>query len=434
LAKILADLSPIIPKVQEMHMPIIPIKYQNFIKKKSSYLLIMLLILGIVSCQGEYANDQLPVIDPITSNNKFDLLDYIESLEYIPLKENDASLLSQIVKMVRTTDQYIVKCHQRSSLFFYDLNGNFIKKLVATGEGPYQFSNLMDIAYDKHTNRIFLLDFEEKKILTYDINQNTISQDNRILDLHGQSLFHYKSRLYSIVPKNEAGRVKIFDDQSVNKINEGVFDNSSFNFIATQNSMNTYQDTLFICASFTDTIYYSINHEIKPYALLGKDNRSLASITNRKEYTQKYLFEEKKMEESEKKVLVPRGFFSTYRQLWFIELVWPNKMVIWDKENNIQCLIDFRNVKNGALLFGYQLFKIMYVDDNNFAYSSITLNKPFYTAAAEVIGHPDRYPPNIVNEVKKICTQYPEGTYYENPIIVKFKLNTDFTLNHLKSS
>lgn len=412
-------------------MTILSLEYWRDLKKESSNPLVVVLLICLASCQSEYSNDSLPVIDPVASSHKFDILDYVESLEYIPLKENEAALLSKVVKMVKTPDQYIVKCHQRSALFFYDLNGNFIKKLVATGEGPFQFSNLMDIAYDEYANRIFLLDFEEKKILTYDLNQNTITQDNRVLDLPGQSLFHYRSKLYSIAPKNEAGRVKIFDDQSYNKVNEGVFDNSSFNFIATQNSMNTYRDTLFISASFTDTIYYSISHEIKPYALLGKGNRSLASIANRKEYTSKYLFEMDKMEKSEKKILVPRGFFSTYQQLWFIELVWPNKMVIWDKENNIHSLIDFRNIENSALLFGYQLFKMMYVDDQNFAYSSIILNNSFYTAAAEVIENPKRYAPNIVSELKKIYTQYPEGSSYENPIIVKFKLNTDFVRDHL---
>jgi len=282
-----------------------------------------------------------------------------------------------------------------------------------------------------------LLDFENKKILTYDINQNVIAKEKRTQDFHGYSIKYHNSNIYVISePQAANGRIKILDDVALEKVGEGIHDyTSTFNFLTTQNCMNISNDTLFVNASFSDTIYYSTNKSnIKPYALLGSGNTSLSSVNKESfllDYVKNYsVYMETGFSESDEKMIIPRGFLSIYNDIWFIELIWPYKMVIWDKKNSLQSLIDFRFIKNKELLFGYQLFKILYIDDQNYAYSSIMLNDRFYDAAEEVINS-DQYNDKIINTLNSFLENYPRSSNYENPIIVKFKLDTNFLKNNI---
>lgn len=391
-----------------------------------SILSIVVLWLSIfTSCkQDQKATTTIPIIAPTEAPRKFDLLKYVDDLEYIPLEENESALLSHIVKMHKTEDQYVIRCHQRSSLFFFDLKGNFRKKVVATGDGPHEFSNLMDVAFDKE--KMYLLDFENQKILIYDFNQNSIIQDHKLTDSYCYALTHFQSKLYAVSQADQYGRIKIFDGATLERIGDGIHDNSVFNFIATQKNMVPYNDTLFFNVSFTDTIYYTVGQTILPYAILGRDETSIGSLSNKKEYAMKYLHSE--LSANEKKVLVPRGFLSIYQDIWFIELIWPNKMVVWDKNRQIQRLLDFRNIENRELLFEYQLFKILFVDKDNYAYSYIMIDDQFYDKAYEIIQNKqDSYPKNIIDSLSKLIKTYPREKSIENPVIVRFKLNKQFT-------
>lgn len=390
-------------------------------------IIISLLVFLSFSCQPRKNPEVFEItIDPKESNKQINLLEYIDSLQYIPLKEDESTLLNIVTKLFKTKDRYIVRCHQRSALFFFDLDGNFINKITATGEGPNEFSNLMDVTFDPQKNNLFLLDFNNKKILTYSIEQEGIINTTKTLDIHSYSIHHFKSNLYTISEPSSPKRIKIIDDQTLNKISEEVTGNPTFHFVATQRSMNNYNDTLFISPSFCDTIYYAVDQNIQPYAVLGKDdNTSLGLLPNQKEFAVKYLYNQ--LPEQEQQLLIPRGFLSIYQNIWFMELVWENKMVIWDKKENIQSLIDFRNIKNKELLFGYQLFNFLFADEDGYIYSSILPQEQFYITATEVINSKDRYNSQIISALEKVLQTYPQSSNYENPIIVKFKLNRNFT-------
>ncbi|GAB5554587.1 MAG: hypothetical protein Sapg2KO_41780 [Saprospiraceae bacterium] len=377
------------------------------------------------SCYSEEKINTLKIIDPVTSNEKYDLLNHVESLEYIPLKESESALLSIVVDMKKYQDQYIVKCYNRSALFFFDSEGNFLKKIIATGEGPYEFSNLMDIAFDEKDEKIYLLDFDQKKILTYDLKNDKILNTEKGLNLHSYSIAHYKSKIFAISMNDNSGIIKIYDDDTMNQLGAGVYGKHPiFNRLVTQKNMEVFQDTLFISASFSDTIYYSNGKMIKPYAVLGVGNTSLSSINNQPDFETR-VNSNFKVSESEKKILTPRGFFSVYNNIWFIEMVWPYQMIVWDRKKEVQKLIDFRNIKNRSLLYNYQMFKILFVDEMGYAYSSIILNDKFYQAAENVINS-ENYSSTIRNEIKKILKKYPKNAGFENPVIVKYKINADF--------
>ena len=344
------------------------------------------------------------------------------------MRENKSALLNNVAKVFKTDKYLVVKCYNRSALFFFNHQGEYVKKVVATGQGPYEFANLMDVSYNKKNGEFFLLDFENRKLLKYSLGRSEIISESSKNDTHFYSMFNYNNSLYLVSEPSDAGRIKILDDSTYELLGGGVHGaQESFNFVVTQDNIKVFKDTLFFNVSFTDTIYYSTGKSIKPYAVLGSGDESFSSVDNKLEYMKRSVSGFDKMTPEEKKVLVPVGFFSVYKNIWFIDLVWPYKMIVWNRSNNAQMLLDYRKIKNRSLLFNYRLFHIHYVDDDGFAYSSLMLNSDFYRDAQQVI-ESDEYGQGLVDSLEGILSAFPEGSGYENPIIVKFKLNTNFLI------
>jgi hypothetical protein len=375
-----------------------------------------------LGCKNEPNSNNLSLINPTSSYSQFDLLAFVDTLEYIPLEENESTYLGAILKIIKTDNAYIIKCENRSAMFFFGLNGEYLKKVVATGEGPYEFSNLMDLAYDKKDNCLFLLDFENKKIITYDLKLDKIIAESGSLGQHAYSLEHFNSKLYLVSEFNKLGRMKIYSDSSYEFIGSGVFTKDEmFNVISTQENTKIVKDTLFLNASFTDTIYYSTGKKIEPYAILGDGENSITTVENKIEFAKRcFTSQFEGMTDEEKRILIPMGIFSVYNNIWFIHLIWPYQMIVWDRDNNIQRYLDYRDVSNSSLLFNYRLFNFHSMDEDGFAYSSIFLNEEFYYAANNVIKN-NKHDTALINTLVKLIEKYPEGSEYENPIIVKFK-------------
>ncbi len=379
----------------------------------------------LCGCTQETDTSNTLVINPTTNYSPFDLLEYVDRLEYIPLEEKEGVLLNDIKKIIKLDDAYVVQCYKRSALFFFDTEGQYLKRVVATGEGPKEFSNLMDVTYDEQENRLFLLDFHQKKVVVYDLDGDGTIQEGINLDHHAYSIAHFDSKLYLISSYSELEKVKIYSDSTFELIGSGVpTRQKGFNWVATQDNMYVYGDTLFVNVGFTDTIYYSTGNDLKPYALLGEGRTSLTSITDRSELFGRSTHPEveKLTTPEERNVIVPVGMFSIYNNIWFNLLVWPDKVIIWNRNKNIQRYLDFKDVENRSLICTYWLFNFFDIDEEGFTYNPLMLNDAFYADAKKVVAS-DKYDEQLKAPIKELLEKYPEGSGYENPIIVKVRFD-----------
>ena len=388
----------------------------------SKYWVVFSFLFCLLGCKPDAGSELPRVINPTTRYAPFDILKYVDSLEYIPLEENKSTFLGIIVKIIKTDNTYIVKCQNSSAIFFFGLNGEYLKKLVATGDGPYEFSNLMDLAYDKKGGRLFLLDFENKKILAYNIKFDSIINESVKIDHHAYSLEYFNSKLYLVSEFNNFGRIKIYDDSSLKLIGSGVFNKDEmFNVISTQENAKVFKDTLFLNVSFTDTIYYSAGKTFEPFAILGNEEKSMTTIDDKIKFAKRcFTTQFEGMTDEEKDIIVPMGIFSSYNNIWFIHLIWPYQMIVWKRDKNIQRYLDYRHVLNSSLLFNYRLFNFHFIDEDGFAYSSIIPSKDFYNTADNVINN-NKHDKFLISTLESLIKKYPQSSGYENPIIVKVK-------------
>jgi hypothetical protein len=87
----------------------------------------------------------------------------------IMLETNESCLIGSITKM-RVSDQFIfiLDALIAKSLYVFDKNGRFIRKIGNLGNGPEEYTRLSDFTIDKENNIIYLLNSYPNRIYKYD--------------------------------------------------------------------------------------------------------------------------------------------------------------------------------------------------------------------------------------------------------------------------
>ena len=118
----------------------------------------MLFLSGLVcSCgqgQADLPDDVLPVTvkpQPLAWQNLF------SRMEAIPLETNDSCLLMHVAKVVSYDDSLYVFDDRRPALYVFGANGCFVRQISGIGQGPGEYTSLVDFAIDRGRKEIVLL-------------------------------------------------------------------------------------------------------------------------------------------------------------------------------------------------------------------------------------------------------------------------------------
>jgi hypothetical protein len=103
----------------------------------------------------------------------FDLSEMAKSVEYISLETNDESFLSFIQEVRFFKDKFYVVDFPGKILVF-DLNGKFLHKVGAEGEGPGEFFNLSSFVIDEKSERLYLA--SGRRLITYTLDNEYIAE------------------------------------------------------------------------------------------------------------------------------------------------------------------------------------------------------------------------------------------------------------------
>ncbi len=97
----------------------------------------------------------------------------VEDLYVIPLDNRDEALTKG--ENPHVTENYIlIRPWSGEAAKLFDKEGRFICKIGDFGQGPGEYQNLYDEQIDEENNRIYLLPWQAKSVLAYDLNGNFV--------------------------------------------------------------------------------------------------------------------------------------------------------------------------------------------------------------------------------------------------------------------
>ncbi|MCL2738371.1 MAG: 6-bladed beta-propeller [Bacteroidales bacterium] len=147
--------------------------------------LLLVLIIGCTRDRDEFkplVSDKNAVTIQL-SNRKADyklepikMSEFVDSVKFIQLEETGESLIGSINKIFFTATYVIVEDRQQNTVFFFDQNGKYLKKISRKGRGPGEYLSLSSCMFDERKQQLIIYDILAKKILFYDLFGNFVKE------------------------------------------------------------------------------------------------------------------------------------------------------------------------------------------------------------------------------------------------------------------
>ena len=148
---------------------------------------------------GKYLID----FDKITYNpdDYFLYSSLYKGLKVILLETNESCLIVNISKMRVIEKNIIILDSERAkSLYVFDNDGRFIRKIGGIGGGPGEYVRPIDFTIDKDNKVIYVLDFQLQRINKYSLmTGNFISSFNLEQNVMCFKIEYFEGKLYSYV-------------------------------------------------------------------------------------------------------------------------------------------------------------------------------------------------------------------------------------------
>lgn len=175
----------------------------------------------------------------------------------VKLETNEISLLKEISKSYLTKKHIFIKSNH--SLFIFNREGQFLRKIEKIGNGPEEYARLSDFDVDEEINHIYILDKANQKIVVYNFQGE--HQYSYPIGIWAIKLIKYDRNQFCLYSGNEVS------ESNYHKLN--IWDKSSFktSFLKIDDKKKTYlhinsaqnfywKDGMsFFYEAFNDTIY-----------------------------------------------------------------------------------------------------------------------------------------------------------------------------------
>lgn len=250
-------------------------------KKISIYMSRVALLIGLCACgacSSQTVKKEFPVIASqkdglltvdlmnVSGNTELKLSDIVSSIEIVQL-EGDSSYMMFERGQFQVSKNYILI--GREPKLFERKTGKFITNVGAKGNGPGEYLMIYDSKISEEDNRIFILPWNAKKILTYDLKGKYIGD---IPLAYGVS----KGKIHPNISQNEITVMTLpFKSESIKihpiwvqdtlgNIKHSIDNNSHFvdlkpdfsNEITSGVSGDEYIYSLINAANLPDTLYH----------------------------------------------------------------------------------------------------------------------------------------------------------------------------------
>lgn len=264
---------------------------------------------------------------------------FADSIHYTLLEsKGDSVIVGSIEKILSWKDKYYIFESAGNSLMIFNDAGNHLKTLKPSGKGPGEFQRLEDFEINDK-GELVLYDSEMFKVLVYDSSlayKKEVLVKNlalNIINTEFDDYYFYMGFVERMKDKDDNIFFNIFNYK------DGVINNEfPFNFqknqlrYGPQTVFSRYENTIFYCPQFTDTIYQFKSDEIKARYFIdfGSDRMPITLLQENENKT----FDEKK-ELLKKYAHLKHRFYETDKYIMFRFIKLPNYYTtIYDKESS----------------------------------------------------------------------------------------------------
>jgi len=181
-------------------------------KKTTIFLFISLLLFSCKKAKVniQNANTKNTKVFYLKTQNNDILNNLIDSISFMEIKEDNDSYFNTIDKLVVNENNiYILDRFGSKSLFQFNLNGDFIRKIGNKGMGPGEYVNLCD--FDIDSKSIYLCDRAKKKILQYNLNGDFIKQTTLQFRVDGIKALANEKYLLSVLKDQNNHKIFLTD-------------------------------------------------------------------------------------------------------------------------------------------------------------------------------------------------------------------------------
>ena len=142
---------------------------------KKNYFPLLIVGLLLLSCNKAQHSDLLIIPVDISQNNPLRLSEIADEIFSVELELTDESLLRSDwpARRVLLSENYIIIV-QALEIFVFDKEGRFVRQIGRVGQGPGEFTWLMDITIDESNKHLFITD--GRRIIRYHLNGEYIDE------------------------------------------------------------------------------------------------------------------------------------------------------------------------------------------------------------------------------------------------------------------
>lgn len=217
-----------------------------------------------------------PMVVKVNSSKKtVNLSEVVEVTNIVPLETTRKSLLGTLDKLVCFEEKiYVLDSDNTNKLAVFSDKGEHLANIGSPGNGPGEYSKILDFAIDKEAKKIIMLE-KELNLLFYEldgtfIESQSIKTSTRTIEMVKQGIV----ALYSDAPsmKLSAGewRLRLYDYNKKEVISKHMKSNPKLldKVPGNQTNFSRFNNFTYITASTSDTIYRLSNQSLRGHALV----------------------------------------------------------------------------------------------------------------------------------------------------------------------
>jgi hypothetical protein len=237
---------------------------------------IIALAINLQSCKEPNKQHDLVEIqvDLTKSDKKIGISQLFDHVKAIKLETTSESILPEFNKILVHENRIYISTG--SEIFIFSTDGKFINTVSKEGQGPGEYNNISDIAYDETKEEFQILDAGLKRVMVYDKDFNYLRNYNIgryainfSISSNGMTVFNCGNDIAGDMDS----KIMLFDDEGL-KFEYLPIDPLKANYLHFRlfNCMSHFEDKIAFTDAHNDTIYYIDGEKCYPnyYVNIGK--------------------------------------------------------------------------------------------------------------------------------------------------------------------